>query len=899
VGLTPGAHIGPYEVTALIGEGGMGEVYRATDTNLKRAVAIKVLPAPVSGDPDRLARFQREAEVLAALNDPHIAHIYGLEKSESVTALVMELVEGETLADHIARGAIPVDEALPIARQIAEALEAAHEQGIIHRDLKPANIKVRPDGTVKVLDFGLAKLAESTAAQARTATNLSMSPTITSPALVSGVGVLLGTAAYMSPEQAKGKPADKRSDIWAFGCVLYEMLTGKRAFDGEDTVDVLGAVARLDPNWDWIPSAVPPSIRMVVQSCLMKERRRRIADISTARFVLDNSAALGGIAVLGTRAARRRWVPYVAAIGMTAVIVASAFIAMSRDVTTPAPIRRFSLDLAGNTAFSATGRHVVALSPDGSVVAFVAGGRIYVRAMNSLEARALEGTEVGPGGRSPFFSPDGQWIGFWQNGELKKVSVTGGAIVTIARNVETPYGATWLDDDTILFGAGSEGVWRVAASGANAKQIIAVENGQFAHGPQLLPDHDHVLFTLAAGMDWNDAQIVVQSLATGMRSVLIPQGTDARYVDGGYLLYGLRGTVFGAPVDTQNMKLLGAPVPLLQNVSQAPFQTGAVQFATSRNGTLAYANETELASNRLIWIDRTGRSTPLVSTPAPFYAPRVSPDGKSVAIVRRDDVAGDSIWTVDAERRTVARLTPVGTDRRYPIWSDDGRAIAYGSQRERRVFRQAADGTGKPDELAANIGATSGLRPLGFDSTDGSLFVQNVGGSTGGITRVSRRDAHDTRVVANADGYTNAALSPDGRWIAYESSESGRPQIYVRPFPNVDEGRWQVSTGGGTQPVWSKRGRELFYIAQAQNEEGGLSGRLVALPVIDGPRFGIGVPMFMFQTEIGPIGPNYDVSPDGQRFLFSAEARRSSDSAARIVIVENWFEELKRLVPTK
>jgi serine/threonine-protein kinase len=875
----------------------MGEVYRATDTNLGRQVAIKVLPDAFAQDAERVARFEREAKTLASLNHPNIAQIYRLEKSQRTYALVMELVEGEDLSQRIARGPIPIDEALPIAKQIAEALEAAHEQGIIHRDLKPANIKVRPDGTVKVLDFGLAKLAEAGPTTAGPSP-LSMSPTITSPAMT-GVGVLLGTAAYMSPEQAKGREADRRSDIWAFGCVLYEMLTGRRAFDGEDTVDVLGAVARLDPNWDWIPSAVPPSIRMVVQSCLTKDRRRRIADISTARFVLDNSATLGGIAAHGTRPAQRRWLPYAAAISVAAVIVVSAFIAMSREVTTPASIRRFSLDLAGNTSFSAMGRHVVAISPDGSVVAFVAGGRIYVRAMNSLEAKALEGTEVGPGGRSPFFSPDGRWIGFWQNGELKKVSVTGGAIVTIARNVDAPYGATWLDDDTILFGAGSEGLWRVAASGGNAKQIITVKDGQLAHGPQLLPDRDHVLFTLAAGMDWNDAQIVVQSLADGTRTVLIPQGTDARYVEGGHLLYGLKGTVFGAPVDIKNLKLLGAAVPIVQNVSQAPFQTGAVQFATSRNGTLAYANEPEVVSNRLIWFDRTGRSTPLVTTPGPFYAPRVSPDGKRVAFVRRDDGDGDSIWTVDAERGTVARLTPLGTDRRYPIWSDDGRVIAYGSQRERRVFRQAADGTGKPDELAADIGATSGLRPLGFDSANGSVFVQNVGGSTRGISRVSLQNARDTRGVANADGYTNAALSPDGRWIAYESSESGRPQIYVRPFPNVDEGRWQVSTGGGTQPVWSKRGRELFYFEQAQNDDGGLSGRLVAVPVVEGPRFSLGVPLFMFQTEIGRFGPNYDVTPDGQRFVFSAESRRSTDSAARIVIVENWFEELKRLVASK
>jgi eukaryotic-like serine/threonine-protein kinase len=898
--LENGVRLGIYEVHDVIGAGGMGEVYRARDTKLGREVAIKILPASLTGDPERLARFTREAQVLASLNHPNIAAIYHIEEAADGPAIVMELIDGDTLADRIARGPISLEEALPIAKQIAEALEAAHEQGIIHRDLKPANIKVRPDGTVKVLDFGLAKLAESTQSSTTTPAALSISPTVTSPALVSGVGVLLGTAAYMSPEQAKGRAADKRSDVWAFGCVLFEMLTGKNAFDGEDIVDVLGAVARLDPNWQVLPPDVPPSLRVLLQSCLTKDRRRRIADISTALFVLDHRQTLAG-PVSDARPAQRPWMSYAAAVGATAVITTSGFIATRPTYTPPPSVKRFSLDLAGNTSFSATGRHVVALSPDGSAVAFVSANRIYVRPMNNLEAQPIAGTELGGSayGRNPFFSPDGRWIGFQQSGELKKAPVSGGAIVTIARNVNTPYGATWLDDDTILFGAGETGIWQVSANGRAPKRIIAVENGQLAHGPQLLPDHDHVLFTLAKGADWNDAQIVAQSLSTGTRTVLVPQGTDGRYVDGGYLLYGLRGTVFGAAVDIENMKVLGAAVPILQNVSQAPFQTGAMHFAVSRNGTLAYAVDSAVVSSRLMWIDRTGRSTPLVATPAPFYAPRISPDGKRVAVVRRDDKEGDSIWTVDAERATVARLTPTGTDRRYPIWSGDGRTIGYGSQRERRVFRQAADGSGTPEELAAGVGTNSGLRPLAFDMANQSVLVQSRGGSTGGITRVSLRDPHDTRAVPNANAYENAALSSDGRWVAYESEESGLPQIYVRPFPNVDEGRWQVSTGGGTQAVWSKNGRELFYVEPPQNDEGDFQ-RLISVPVLGGDAFRTAPPVALFKIQIGRAdgGPSYDVTPDGQRFVFST-ASNNSFEGARIVIVENWFEELKRLVPTK
>jgi eukaryotic-like serine/threonine-protein kinase len=506
--LTSGSRLGVYEVTAPIGEGGMGQVYRATDTKLKRDVAIKVLPPAVAGDPDRLARFQREAEVLAALNHPNIAGIYGAEESAGITALVMELVEGEDLAERVARGAIPLDEALAIAQQIADALEAAHEQGIIHRDLKPANIKVRDDGTVKVLDFGLAKAVET----AGVMSSASMSPTITTPAMT-GVGIILGTAAYMSPEQARGKVADKRSDNWAFGCVLYEMLTAKRAFDGDDVSDTMAAVLRSEPDWSALPASLPQPIALMLRRCLEKDRRRRVGDVSTIRFLLDEQATLTPLAgadshagaVADARDRAFRWTAPAAAIGLVAVGTAlgAAGVWYAGPRGAAPPVIRFNVPLGEGQTFTTTTDLEVALSPDGSKMVYVANRRLYLRSMSDVDAQPIRGTDVNP--RHPTFSPDGASVAYFSADEraLKRIAVMGGAPVTICSLAEMtplgPLGGSW-DGDTILFGVqsvGRSGIGRVAASGGKPELLIQGDANTFADAPQMLPDGDHVLFTLA------------------------------------------------------------------------------------------------------------------------------------------------------------------------------------------------------------------------------------------------------------------------------------------------------------------------------------------------------------------------------------------------------------------
>ena len=532
-----GTRLGPYAIIAEIGVGGMGEVYRATDTNLGRDVAIKVLPESVAQDHERLARFDREARTLAALNHPNIAQIHGLEKSAGTIALVMELVEGPTLADRIAQGAIPVDEALPIAKQIAEALEAAHEQGIIHRDLKPANIKVRADSTVKVLDFGLAKAMEPTGAMSP---GMSQAPTITTPAMTQA-GMILGTAAYMSPEQAKGKTVDKRSNVWAFGAVLYEMLAGRRAFDAEDVSETLAAVLRAEVDWARLPKDVPPVLGTYIRRCLQKDPKQRIRDIGDVSLALEGAfetavpQAVESVAV-SQPAVWRRAMPLALASLLTAVVVGLAVWSLTRPaLQPPAPVARFPIPLAAEEAFSGTGRPIVALSPNGRHVAYTANEGLVLRPVDQLQAQPIPGTD---GAWNPFFSPDGQQIGFYANGQLKRVSVSGGAPVTVAE-ADNPSGASWGADNMILYGQGLQGIWRVPGTGGTPEQVIPVEDGEQAHGPQLLPGGEWVLLTFrpAGGATWDQAQIVLHSLATDERIVLIDGGRDARYLPTGSLVY--------------------------------------------------------------------------------------------------------------------------------------------------------------------------------------------------------------------------------------------------------------------------------------------------------------------------------------------------------------------------
>src|SRR5262245_56064307 len=724
--LSAGSRLGPYEIQSAIGAGGMGEVYRATDLNLGREVAIKVLPDAFAKDPERMARFEREAKTLASLNHPNVAVIHGLEKSQGTYALVMELVEGEDLSQRITRGRIPLDEALPIAHQIAEALEAAHEQGIIHRDLKPANIKVRPDGAVKVLDFGLAKLGESFGSST---SNASLSQTITSPAMMTGGGVLLGTAAYMAPEQAKGRPADKRSDIWAFGCVLYEMLTGQRAFTGEDVTDTLANVLKSEPDWASVPDVVPPAIRALVRSCLRKDRHHRLGDIAAVRFALDELPVdAPGTSAVGRTPAWRRAMP-VAGLGILISVIA-ALVVWQVKTPTPSPVIRLTLPTGEGETLVGAGR-LLAISPDGSRVAYVSNSGLYVRSLSASQPKKLVANES-EGIRIPniAFSPDGQFIAFYSASDqtLKRISVSGGAPVTLCATA-APNGIDW-SPEGIVFAVVRKGVMRVNPDGGTPKTLVDVPAGQFVVSPQLLPGGRSVLFTVAeasAALDFDRAQITVQSLDSGKRHVLV-EGAGARYVPTGHLLYALGGVLWAVPFDIQRQQLTGAPVAVVEGVARGTgvVGTATAQFSVADAGTLVYVpGPPALSSSRrqLVSIDADGNSRPLNVTPGAYASPRIAPGGSSLAVVI-DNGKNVDIWIADLTgASSLRRLTFEGRNR-FPVWSPDGRRVMFQSDRQgdRAIWWQPADGSGVAERLTRADGGVAHIPEAWIGHTDNVLF---------------------------------------------------------------------------------------------------------------------------------------------------------------------------------
>ena len=913
-----GRQLGPYTVVSLLDSGGMGEVYRARDTKLGRDVAIKILPPEFTADADRRARFAREARLLAALNHPHIGAIYGLEEAEGVTALVLELVDGPTLADRIAQGPIPVHEALLIAKEIAEALEAAHEQGIIHRDLKPANVKVRPDGVVKVLDFGLAKALEPVSAGRTDATT---SPTITSPTMMTRMGVILGTAAYMSPEQAKGRAADKRSDVWAFGCVLFEMVTGRRAFEGEDISDTLAAVLRGEPEWRALPGNVSPALVALLRGCLDKDRRRRVADLSTARFILDREGDAVTAVAVSPASTIRRAASILAAVAAAAGIAAYATFSLTRVSAPSLPVVRATIALPMGDRFTNTGVPVVALSANGTRLAYTANQRLYLRLMDQLDPTPIRGTEVAldPEGaaRNPFFSPEGRWIGFWQDRQLKKVLITGGAPIPLCP-AENPWGVSWTSDNTILYGqsegagTGAAGIWRVSSEGGKPEHVVKVEAGQIAYGPQLLPGGRAILFALAARPgEWDTAQIVVQSLDSGRRDVVVERGVDARYVPTGHLVYALNGTLLAVPFDVSRLAVTGDAVPVVDDVAQP---TITAQFAISNQGALVYVPSDAIGGpirpRTLVWVDRQGREVPIKGVPPRHYFyPRLSPDGIRVALDVRDQE--HDIWIWHLGRETLERLTLEPTFEQSGVWvPPDGKTVIYASGRRggprapRSLFRRPSDGTGNAEQL---IQGTVGQFPSTVTPDGTTLIVRVVTpppkvGTLPGTDLYLLPLAGEPRLqplLTELFDELNADVSPNGQWLAYESNESGRNEIYLRPFPNVDAWKQQVSTNGGTQPLWARNGRELFYESM---------GTLMRVPVKTGSTFERGTPEKVFDAPYlvrqldQARGRLYDVSADGQRFLMIKDTSVADERppSARIILVQNWFEELKRLVvPTK
>ena len=897
--LAPGTRLGPYKVIALVGTGGMGEVYRATDINLTRQVAIKVLPHAFANDPERLARFEREAKTLAALNHPNIAQIYGFEKGDGIRTLVMELVEGPTLADRIAQGPISLDEVLPIAKQIAEALEAAHEQGIIHRDLKPANIKLRPDGTVKVLDFGLAKALEPPSG---THVDATASPTITSPAMMTGVGMLLGTAAYMSPEQARGKPVDKRSDIWAFGCVFYEMLTGTRAFDADEVAAVLARVIERQPNWNALPASVPWRVRELLRLCLEKNPKRRRQAAGDVRIDLEQALVEPTTASTTAipPAPRRMWIPAIAASVVTSILGGVVVWLVTRPV--PQPVWRFTISPRGPEQLSvgSIDRNLV-LTPDGTHVVYRAanGTALYARPIDALEGRRLATGEI----RGPFVSPDGRWVGFTDGlTVMSKVGLAGGPVVTIGRiDSGNMRGAVWLPDDTIIF-AGSNlatGLHRVSAGGGAVMTLTRPDRsrGEVDHlWPEALPGGQAILYTILTEGGLDASQIAVLDLTNGTSRVVLRGGSHGTYVPTGHLLYGTGGNVLAVAFDLATREPRGTPMPVLSRVVTT--REGALDMTVADGtGTLVYVELAGAAAapgaRSMVWVDRQGQEEAIAAPPRTYTYPRISPDGTRLVVAAADQEA--DLWSWDFARQALTRLTFTPTFDSYVEWMPDGRRVVFrcDGTGDSGMCIQSADGTGAVERLipGPGIGAPSGVSPDGrqllftaaTETTKMDLIMMAVDG-----TRAVRP------LIKTQFNEGNGVVSPDGRWLVYQGDDTGRWEVYARPWPNVDTGKWQVSTGGGTRPLWGPGGRELFYVSadgalmRVAVENDAKWAASAATRLLDGP-FVIG----------GSPGRTFDISRDGRRFLMIREGGTGRDATPpQLVVVKNWFEELKRLVPT-
>ena len=904
--LRPGTFLGPYEVTAQIGAGGMGEVYRATDTNLNRQVAIKVLPEAFALDAERLARFEREARTLASVNHPNIASVHGLERSNGV-ALVMELVDGPTLADRIAEGPIPWDEARPIAMQIADALDAAHEQGLVHRDLKPANVKVRPDGTVKVLDFGLAKAVEPVGGALSGVTH---SPTITSPAMTAA-GVLLGTAAYMSPEQARARAVDKRTDIWAFGAVLYEMLTGRRAFAGEDVSEVLASVLAREPDWSALPDVVPASAVTIIKRCLQKDRKQRVRDIGDVAPALsgafDVSAPLSPALAVAAPIWRRA-LPVAAAALLAALTTGLAAWRLAPQGTEPQDVTRFEFVPPEGQRLSLAQRPVLAIAPDGRFLVYESGGELYMRMMGELEARRIDVT--GPRGEtpvSPMVSPDGQWIAYFTRGQLQKVSTSGGTATTLATAAGALGGTagalivtgvalsgSWSFDNTILFSQ-RDGISRISANGGVPEIVVKASGNEQYYLPQLLPGGRAILYTVtsALGPDrWNQAEIVAQTLATGERTVLVKGGYQATYLPSGHLVYVLRGTVFGVGFDAPRLAVTSAAVPLVQDIG-VPVGVAAAgaNYAVSQNGSLAYIRGGSPPRRALVWKPRgDGPVVPITSIPPGTHEdPRLSRDGARVLVTQDGD-----IWTYDLTSGRRTRVTRDGVSV-MGVWNPQGTRIAYSSAAAGNLeaWVTSSDGAGDPTKLTT----LGGQIHVDSWSPDGRLLTMHRHSSDGPVTiHVVPMEGTDRTPRQFLDGKSAAEgtdFSPDMRFVAYLSVESGQREIYIRPYPGPG-GQATVSVGGGREPKWMSNG-EVFYRS--------LNGdRMFAVSAATTPQLTIGPPVELFQGPfyIAPSGsprPQYDVTPDGQRFLMLTRAADSSTAGPTVVVVQNWLEEVRRLVP--
>ena len=910
--LTVGTRIGLFEVTGSLGAGGMGEVYRARDTRLDREVALKVLPDTFTEDPDRVARFEREAKVLASLNHPNIGGIHGLEEADGgkSRALVLELIEGPTLADRIAQGPIPVADALPIARQIAEALEAAHEQGVIHRDLKPANVKVKADGTVKVLDFGLAKAFQPDA----TDPGLSMSPTMSLTAAATQMGMVIGTAAYMAPEQASGKVVDKRADVWAFGVVLHEMLTGRRLFGGEDVSHTLAYVLTKDIDWGSLSRDTPDTVRGLLRRCLERDPKKRLRDIGEARIALDapESPSNPQPTDIGASPARRvRPRPVGIAIWACSVLVAlAAGLVASRVFWPPAQPspgpKRFTLTLPDTDVLPRQLGDLLALSPDGRTLVYNAERlgvqQLFRRPIGQFEAVPIAGTE---GARDPFFSPDGQWVGFRVGSLLQKVALAGGPpqpLTALPRGGTR--GADWGADDMVVYGLFLDGpLMQIPAAGGEPTPLFTPEDQRVSWYPQVVPDSDAVIFTLTDGGQ-SAGELHLLHRETGAHRTLVPNAAAGRVSSTGHLVFVRSGALWAVPFDHATLEIVGTPAPVVEGVR---VESGrAVQYATADDGSLVYIPGvvSSTGDRSLVWVNREGVEEGLTLSPRDYETLSLSPDGLRAAVVAGGDGGNLDIWVSELARGTLTRLTTQPGDDTHPLWSPDGRRVAFMSREDGRatVYRQAADGSGTAERLLSDALMTEFV-PYDWSPDGQTLFLTAVSPETGRDIGMVSSDGSGTwePLVQTSADEESPAISPNGRWLAYASRESGRSEVYVQRFPEI-LGRQQVSVGSGYRPQWSEDGQELFYLRAPVGPPTAVVRVTVEPTDSDPPALDFGTEEVLFDWRYysGPSPRQfYDLSPDGQRFLMitSGNAGDAGSGRAEINVVLDWFEELKTRVP--
>jgi serine/threonine-protein kinase len=905
VELVPGDTVAHYRIVDKLGAGGMGVVFRARDTKLDRDVAIKVLPSAVAQDPERLARFAREAKVLASLNHPNIAAIYGLEEAAGKRFLVLELVDGETLAQRIAKGPIPVDDALEISRQIAEGLEAAHEKGIIHRDLKPANVKITPEGSVKVLDFGLATTFQGEIAAA----DPSHSPTITNQ--MTRPGLILGTAAYMSPEQARGRQVDKRTDIWSFGVIVFEMLTGDRLFTGQTISDTLASVLKTDPTWTALPASVPPDLRRLLQRCLEKDLKRRLQAIGDVRIQIEDlqSGAPEGLGAIISRPKSfwQSWLPWAGMTGTLTVVLALALWAPWRKTVSLPGSLQLSAYLGADVSLANQSNSSDAiLTPDGATLAFVAktegaSPQIYLRPLNQAKATPLSGTE---GAYSPFFSPDGRWIAFFSGEKLKKIAVSGGAVVTLC-DAPAARGGAWADDDTIVFSPDARNIpnvtlQRVSAAGGKAEPLMSLAAGEATQRyPQVLPGGHSVLFTSSSTIGaFDDANLVAVTLPTGTRKVVQRGGYQGRYLTSGHLVYLHEGTLFAAPFNLGRLEVTGQSAPVLDGVMSNSISAGA-ELDVSANGTLVYVpGQSTSGRSPIYWLDRKGKTTLLRATPVNWSNLQFAPDGKRLALEIVD--GQDDIWIYELERDTLTRLTSDSASHRMPVWTPDGRRIAFASTHADpstpNLYWLRADGTGEAQRLtesknlqlpgswhpSGKVLAFEELNPqTGFDV----MLLQMAGDDISGW-----KPGSPTVFLNSPFAERDPAFSPDGRWLAYSSNETGRQEVYVRPFPGPGS-KLQISTGGGSLPTWSLTKHELFY--------GSGQSIMVAPFAVEGNSIRAEKPRPWLNARYATRGTSrmFDLHPDGERFaLRPAIQTQEHAKQDHVTFIFNFFDELRRRV---